>query len=85
MMRDRLWTLMVRRHADLRKIGYYFHGDAFEEMTPKLQSRVARSTAQAEEEEAEAEEIEEEDEEIEEEVVVEDDGEAEQPTAPASS
>ncbi|AUX23847.1 hypothetical protein SOCEGT47_043770 [Sorangium cellulosum] len=87
MMRDRLWTLMVRRHVDLRKIGYYFHGDAFEEMTPKLQSRVARSTAQAEEEaEAEGaeEEIEEEgaEEEIEEE---EADDEAEQPAEAASS
>ncbi|AUX43216.1 uncharacterized protein SOCE26_046600 [Sorangium cellulosum] len=49
-MRDRLWTLMVRRHADLRKIGYYFHGDAFEDATPKLQSRLASTVADEEEE-----------------------------------
>ncbi|WP_437668819.1 hypothetical protein [Sorangium sp. So ce131] len=61
-MRDRLWTLMVRRHADLRKIGYYFHGDAFEDVTPKLQSRIASSAAQAV-----IEEIEEDDGEVEEE------------------
>lgn len=54
-LRDRLWTLMVRRHAVLRKIGYYFHGDAFDEVTPKLQSRIA-STSVAAEEEGEIEE-----------------------------
>ncbi|WP_437683242.1 hypothetical protein [Sorangium sp. So ce131] len=69
-MRDRLWTLMVRRHADLRKIGYYFRGDAFEDATPKLQSRLV-STAAAEEEEAE--EASDEEEEAEEEADEEDD------------
>ncbi|MGK3992599.1 hypothetical protein [Sorangium sp. So ce1024] len=74
-MRDRLWTLMVRRHADLRKIGYYFHGDAFEEVTPKLQSRLSSGTAQAVAEEVE------DDEEIDDE---EDEDAVEQPAAPAS-
>jgi hypothetical protein len=41
--RDRLWTLLVQRHPDLRKIGYYFHGDDFEAYTPKLQSRVPQA------------------------------------------
>ncbi|WP_437925419.1 hypothetical protein WMF37_41175 [Sorangium sp. So ce291] len=54
-MRDRLWTLLVRRHADLRKIGYYFHGDAFEDVTPKLQSRVIKAAV----EEADEEEVDE--------------------------
>ncbi|XYH95640.1 hypothetical protein ACMHYB_48875 [Sorangium sp. So ce1128] len=54
-MRDRLWTLLVRRHADLRKIGYYFHGDAFEDVTPKLQSRVVKAAV----EEADEEEVDE--------------------------
>ncbi|WP_437603668.1 hypothetical protein WMF28_18985 [Sorangium sp. So ce590] len=55
-MRDRLWTLLVRRYADLRKIAYYFHGEAFDEVTPKLQSRLSRSAAADEAEEVEAEE-----------------------------
>lgn len=38
--RDRLWTLIVTRHADLRKIGYYMHGDDFEQITPRLLARV---------------------------------------------
>ncbi|WP_437775099.1 hypothetical protein [Sorangium sp. So ce1097] len=61
-MRDRLWTLLVRRHADLRKIGYYLDGDAFEDVTPKLQSRVvkAAATEEADEEEADEEEADEE-------------------------
>jgi hypothetical protein len=42
-MRDRLWTLLARRYVDLRKIAYYFHGDAFEAFVPKLQSRLASS------------------------------------------
>ncbi|XXT15241.1 hypothetical protein WME94_33820 [Sorangium sp. So ce429] len=78
-MRDRLWTLMLRRHADLRKIGYYFHGDAFEEVTPKLQSRVSSSTAQVVDEEIEDEEGT--DEETEEE---DGEGEVEQAAVPAS-
>ncbi|WP_437971846.1 hypothetical protein WMF04_22245 [Sorangium sp. So ce260] len=55
-MRDRLWTLLVRRYADLRKIAYYFHGDAFEDVTPKLQSRLSRSAAAEVAAEIEAEE-----------------------------
>ncbi|WP_437620414.1 hypothetical protein [Sorangium sp. So ce1151] len=50
-MRDRLWTLLIRRHADLRKIGYYFHGDAFEDITPKLQSRVVKAAVEEVDEE----------------------------------
>lgn len=53
-MRDRLWTLLVRRYADLRKIGYYFHGDAFEEVTPKLLSRVSSTAVDDMSEEVEA-------------------------------
>ncbi|WP_437538575.1 hypothetical protein WME79_21705 [Sorangium sp. So ce726] len=41
-MRERLWTLLVRRYADLRKIGYCVHGDAFEEVTPKLRRAFKR-------------------------------------------
>ena len=44
-MRDRLWTLLLRRHSDLRAIGYYFHRDELEEFTPKLQSRVGTAVA----------------------------------------
>ncbi|XXY49771.1 hypothetical protein WME91_01275 [Sorangium sp. So ce269] len=55
-MRDRLWTLLVRRYVDLRKIAYYFHGDAFEDVTPKLQSRLSSSAAADVAEEIEAEE-----------------------------
>ncbi|WP_437311695.1 hypothetical protein [Sorangium sp. So ce388] len=55
-MRDRLWTLLVRGHADLRKIAYYFHGDTFEDVTPKLQSRLSSSAAADVAEEIEAEE-----------------------------
>lgn len=54
-VRDRLWTLLVRRHADLRKIAYYFHGDAFEDVAPKLQSRLSRAAARDAAEEVEAE------------------------------
>jgi hypothetical protein len=55
-MRDRLWTLLLRRHADLRKIGYYLHGDAFEDVTPKLQSRVVKAAATEEVDEEEVDE-----------------------------
>ncbi|WP_437593438.1 hypothetical protein [Sorangium sp. So ce1000] len=37
--RDRLWTLIVQRYAHVRKIGYYFHGDEFEQITPRLLAR----------------------------------------------
>lgn len=51
--RDRLWTLLLRRHPALRKVGYYFHGDDFESVTPRLLSRA--SSAQAVEEALEEE------------------------------
>jgi len=41
--RDRLWTLVLKRHPSLRAVGYYFHGDDFEAYTPKLLSRVAQA------------------------------------------
>jgi hypothetical protein len=41
--RDRLWTLVLKRHPALRIVGYYFHGDDFEAYTPKLLSRVAQA------------------------------------------
>jgi hypothetical protein len=47
-MRDRLWTPLILRHADLRKIGYYSHGDAFEDVTPKLQSRMVKGAVEEE-------------------------------------
>ncbi|KYG02611.1 hypothetical protein BE21_54705 [Sorangium cellulosum] len=54
--RDRLWTLLVRRHPALRKVGYYFHGDDFESITPRLLARTpsAQAVDEALEEEAEA-------------------------------
>ncbi|XYI02963.1 hypothetical protein ACMHYB_25695 [Sorangium sp. So ce1128] len=51
--RDQLWTLLLRRHPALRKVGYYFHGDDFESVTPRLLSRA--SSAQAVEEALEEE------------------------------
>jgi hypothetical protein len=56
--RDRLWTLVVRRHEHLRKIAYYFHGDEWEEVAPRLLSRVKGRKAgeEVEEEEPAAEE-----------------------------
>jgi hypothetical protein len=50
--RDRMWTLLVRRHDWLRRAAHYFYGDAFEERVPKLQSRVV---AASDEEEADGE------------------------------
>ena len=50
-VRDRLWTLTLQRHSDLRAIGYYFHRDQFEEITPRLQSRVGAAVAIEEDEE----------------------------------
>ncbi|KYF55287.1 hypothetical protein BE08_24655 [Sorangium cellulosum] len=54
--RDRLWTLLLRRHPTLRKVGYYFHGDDFEAVTPRLLSRASSAQAvdEALEEEPEA-------------------------------
>lgn len=47
--RDRLWTLLVRRHAMLRQIAGYFHPDDIASIVPPLRSRV-RMTATADEE-----------------------------------
>lgn len=33
---DRLWTMIVERHSDLRVIAYYQHRDDFESRAPKL-------------------------------------------------
>ncbi len=41
--RDRLWTLVLKRHPSLRAVGYYFHGEDFEAYTPKLLSRVTQA------------------------------------------
>jgi hypothetical protein len=57
-MRDRLWTLLLRRYSDLRAIGYYFHRDEFEEFTPKLQSRLGAGVAPEDEAEDEVEVVE---------------------------
>lgn len=38
--RDRLWTLLVQRHALLRKVAHYFCGEDFEAVVPALLSRV---------------------------------------------
>lgn len=38
--RDRLWTLLVQRHALLRKVAHYFCGESFDEVVPPLLSRV---------------------------------------------
>ncbi|XXY21769.1 hypothetical protein WME88_19320 [Sorangium sp. So ce216] len=46
--RDRLWTLIVERYAHVRKIGHYFHGDDFEQVTPRLLSRAQSAQAAAE-------------------------------------
>ncbi|WP_437737294.1 hypothetical protein [Sorangium sp. So ce1335] len=63
--RDRLWTLIVQRYGHVRKIGYYFHGDDFEQVTPRLLSRVkpGRSGEEASEEPEEGEDEDSEDEE----------------------
>jgi hypothetical protein len=39
-VRDRLWTMMTKRHEYLRKIGFYMYGDDFDNYIPKLLSRV---------------------------------------------
>ncbi|MGK4005377.1 hypothetical protein WMF31_22300 [Sorangium sp. So ce1036] len=53
--RDRLWTLLVQRYPHVRKIGYYFHGEEFERITPRLLSRVQVAQAGREAAGAEAE------------------------------
>ncbi len=39
-LRDRVWTMLVARHADLRMCGYWLHRDEIDEHVPKLLSRV---------------------------------------------
>ncbi|HSN98413.1 MAG TPA: hypothetical protein VLS89_08945 [Candidatus Nanopelagicales bacterium] len=41
--RDRIWTLILKRFPDLRRIGFYFHPDQVDEVVPKLQSRVSQA------------------------------------------
>jgi hypothetical protein len=43
-VRDRLWTLLVKRHPYVRKIGFYLYDDELDAHTPKLQSRVPQAT-----------------------------------------
>ena len=43
--RDRLGELLVRRHAMLRKIGYYFHGENVDAFVPPLLSSARQSVA----------------------------------------
>ena len=40
-LRDRLWTLLVKGHADLRVMGYALFHDEFDVKVPKLQSQAA--------------------------------------------
>jgi hypothetical protein len=47
-IRDRLWSIVVARHALLRRIGYYFHGDDVDLYVPRLQSRVAQAVIEEE-------------------------------------
>ncbi len=47
--RDRLWTLLVRRHHMLRQIACYFHPDDVATIVPPLKSRV-RNTSSSDEE-----------------------------------
>jgi hypothetical protein len=44
-VRDRLYTLLVRRHSELRKVGHYLYGDAMGEHVPPLSARIARPKA----------------------------------------
>ena len=53
-IRDRLWSIVVARHALLRRIGHYFHGDDVDLYVPRLQSRVAQAVLLEEEKEKNA-------------------------------
>ncbi len=44
--RNRLATLLVQRHAELRKVAHYFHGEAYEDLAPALQSRSIKQDKQ---------------------------------------
>lgn len=41
--RDRLWTLLTQRHAFLRKVGWYFHGERCDAMVPPLDAPATRA------------------------------------------
>lgn len=41
-LRDRFYTLLVRRHAELRKAGFVLFGEALNDHVPALGTRVAR-------------------------------------------
>lgn len=43
--RDALWTMLVERHALLRRIGWYFHGENCDAVVPPLRSRTAAQSA----------------------------------------
>lgn len=46
-LRDRMWTLLKRRHAELRKAGIELFGeDGVDAMVPRLNSRVQSASAQ---------------------------------------
>jgi hypothetical protein len=47
-IRDRLWSIVLPRHASLRRIGHYFHGDDVDLHVPRLQSRVAQAVLEEE-------------------------------------
>ncbi len=47
--RDRLWTVLVRRHAMLRQIAGYFHPDDVNAVVPPLRSRVRGAAATSDE------------------------------------
>jgi len=54
-IRDRLWSIVVARHALLRRIGHYFHGDDVDVHVPRLQSRVAQAVLEEEKDASSAE------------------------------
>ncbi len=41
--RDRLWTLLTQRHAFLRKVGWYFHGERCDDAVPPLDAAPRRA------------------------------------------
>lgn len=54
-IRDRLWSIVAARHALLRRIGHYFHGDDVDVYVPRLQSRVAQAVLEEEKDAGSAE------------------------------
>jgi len=47
-LRDRLWTLLVTGHSDLRVMGYVMFRDDFDVKVPKLQSQTTEATKELE-------------------------------------